>query len=56
MSKNLTIDADNLAEALKKAQATLEEPVPFKELTPTRIYYDEFAPVKWMNDKKKCAS
>ena len=51
MSKELTIEANDLAEALKKARAMMAEPIPYKELTPTKVYYEDISPVKWMSDK-----
>ena len=47
MSKELTIEAEHLAEALKKAQAMMAEPIPMKELTMTKFYFDEVSGIKW---------
>ena len=33
-------DAEDLVEALEKARAMMAEPIPQKELTPLRIFYD----------------
>ena len=52
MSKELTIEADNLAEAMGKAQKMMAEPIPYRELTATKIYFDEISPIKWMDEKK----
>ena len=52
MSKELTIEAENLKEAMDKAQAMMAEPIPYKELTMTKVYYDEISPIKWMADEK----
>ena len=41
MSKELTIEAENLKEAMDKAQAMMAEPIPYKELTMTKVYYDD---------------
>lgn len=41
MSKELTIEAEDWTEAVEKAQAMMAEPIPYKELTPTKVFYDE---------------
>ena len=41
MSKELTVEAENLKEAMDKAQAMMAEPIPYKELTMTKVYYDD---------------
>ena len=41
MSKELTIEAENLKEAIDKAQAMMAEPIPYKDLTMTKVYYDD---------------
>ena len=46
MSKELTIEADNLAEAMDKAQTMMAEPVRYSELTVSKIYFDEISPIK----------
>ena len=51
MSKELTIEADNLDEALDKAQTMMAEPVPYSELTVRKIYFDEISPIKWIDEK-----
>ena len=59
MSKELTIEANDWTEALEKAQAMMAEPIPYKELTPTRVFYDEISHMNWMSDEKwmeLCAS
>lgn len=40
MGRELTIEAEDLVEALEKARAMMAEPIPQKELTPLRILYD----------------
>ena len=40
MGRELTIVAEDLVEALEKARAMMAEPIPQKELTPLRIFYD----------------
>ena len=51
MSKELTIEANNLAEAMEKAQAMMAKPMPYSELTIRKIYFDEISPIKWMDEK-----
>ena len=41
MSKELTIEAENLKEAMDKAQAMMAEPISYKDLTMTKVYYDD---------------
>ena len=53
MSKELTVEAFNLSEAMDKAQKIMAEPVPYSELTVSRIYFDEISPIKWMDEKTK---
>ena len=52
MSKELTIEANDWSEAVDKAQAMMAEPIPYKELTPTKVFYDEISPMNWMSDEK----
>ena len=52
MSKELTIEANDWTEAVEKARAMMAEPIPYKELTPTRVFYDEISPINWMSDEK----
>ena len=40
MGRELTIEAEDLVEALEKARAMMAEPIPQKELTPLRVFYD----------------
>ena len=40
MGRELTIEAEDLVEALEKARAMMAEPIPQKELTSLRIFYD----------------
>ena len=46
MSKKLTVEADNLAEAMDKAQTMMDKPMPYSELTVSKIYFDEISPIK----------
>ena len=41
MSRELTVEAENLAEAMDKVQAKMAEPMSYKELTMTKVYYDD---------------
>ena len=52
MSKELTVEANDLGEAMDKAEAMMAEPIPYKELTPTKVYFDEISPMNWMSDEK----
>ena len=52
MSKELTIEANDWSEAVDKAQAMMAEPIPYKERTPTKVYFDEISPMNWMSDEK----
>jgi len=52
MSKELTIEANDLGEAMDKAEAMMAEPIPYRELTPTKVYFDEISPMNWMSDEK----
>ena len=51
MSKELTIEAENLKDAMDKAQEMMTEPIPYKELTPMKVYYDDIR----MNGKELVA-
>ena len=52
MSKELTIEAEHLAEALEKAQAMMTEPVPMKELTTRDMYFDVLSDIKLADESK----
>ena len=52
MSKKLTVEANDLGEAMEKAEAMTAEPIPYKELTPTKVYFEEIRPMNWMSDEK----
>ena len=41
MSKELTVEAENQEEAMDKAETMMAEPIPYKELTMTKVYYDD---------------
>jgi len=40
MSKELTMEAEHLAEALEKAKAMMAKAIPYKELMPTKVFFD----------------
>jgi hypothetical protein len=44
MSRNLTVEADNLKEAMEKVKDMMAEPFPSKELKPRKVYYDIISP------------
>ena len=46
MSKELTIEAEHLAEALEKARVMVAEPLPMKELTTRDMYFDVLSGIK----------
>ena len=52
MSKELTVEANDLSDALEKAKAKMAEPIPYRDLTPRKIYYDEISPMKWMDESR----
>ncbi len=48
MSRELTVEAENLKEAMDKAQAMMGEPITYKDLTMTKVYYDDV----WMDGQE----
>ena len=44
MSRSLTVEADNLKEAMEKVRDMMAEPFPSKELKPRKVYYDIISP------------
>lgn len=52
MSKELTIEANDLNEAMEKAKAMFNDPVSLKDWEITKLYFDEIGPIKWMDEKK----
>ena len=40
MSRELTVEADNLKEAMEKARDMMSEPFPSNELKPSKFYFD----------------
>lgn len=51
MSKSLAVEADNLLDAMKKAEEQLEN-IPMSEFEYTNSYFDEVGPIKWMDESK----
>ena len=41
MSKELTVEAENTKDAMDKAKAMMAEPIPYKEMTMTKVYFDD---------------
>lgn len=41
MSKELTVEAENFKDAMDKAKAMMAEPIPDKEMTMTKVYFDD---------------
>ena len=54
MSKELTVEANDLKEAVEKAQAMMAEPIPVKELTTRELYFDAPSDIKWADESKFC--
>ena len=52
MSKELTLEAEHLAEALEKAQAMMAETVPMEGLTTSEMYFDVLSGIKWADESK----
>lgn len=44
MSRNLTVEADNLKEAMEKVKDMMAKPFSSNELMPRKIYYDVISP------------
>ena len=51
MSKNLTVEADNLNDAVKKAQEMMSGPISQKELKITNLYFDEIGHIRRMEER-----
>ena len=47
MSKELTIEAEDLVEALEKAQSMMAESISIKELKERERYLDVLSDIKW---------
>ena len=41
MSRNLTVEANNLKEAMEKVKDMMAKPFPSNELTPRKVYYSD---------------
>lgn len=52
MSKDLTLEANHLTEALEKARAMMMESVPMKELTTREMYFDVLSDIKLGDESK----
>ena len=52
MSKELTVEAKDLAEALEKAKGMMAEPVSVKELTARGMYFEALSGIKWADESK----
>lgn len=46
LSKSLTVEANDLKEAMDKSGEIMSEPISYKDLTPRSIYYDEISPLE----------
>ena len=52
MSKELTIEAEHLGEAMKKAEEMMAGPISMKELKTSNVYFDVLSGIKWMDESK----
>jgi len=52
-SKELTIEANDLNEAMEKAKAMFNDPVSLKDWEITKLYFDEIGTIKWMDEKRR---
>ena len=52
MSKELTIEAEHLGEAMKKAEDMMAGPISMKELKTSNVYFDVLSGIKWMDESK----
>lgn len=52
MSKELTVEAEHLGEALKKAEEMMAGPISMKELKTSKVYFDVLSGIKWMDESK----
>lgn len=51
MGRDLTIEADNIMDAMEKGKALIRQPFMRKELTEREIYFEEIGPVRWMKER-----
>ena len=50
MSKDLSIEATNIVEAMEKGKEMIKHPFMRKELTEREVYFEEIGPVRWMKN------
>jgi hypothetical protein len=50
MGKDLSIEADNIMEAMEKGKEMIKHPFMRKELTEREVYFEEIGPVRWMKN------
>ena len=51
MGRDLTIEADNIMDAMEKGKALIRQPFMRRELTEREIYFEEIGPVRWMKER-----
>ena len=51
-SKELTVEANDLMEAVEKAEAMMAELIPVKELTTGKLHFDVPSDIKWADESK----
>ena len=52
MSKEFTVEAEHLPEALEKAQAMMAGPIRMKEFKTSDVYFDVLSGIKWADESK----
>ena len=52
MGKDLSIEANNIVEAMEKGKELIRQPYMHRELTETEVYFEEIGPVRWMKERK----
>jgi hypothetical protein len=53
MGKDLSIEANNIVEAMEKGKELIKHPYMRRELTETEVYFEEIGPVRWMKERDK---
>ena len=53
MGKDLSIEANNIVEAMVKGKELIKYPYMRRELTETEVYFEEIGPVRWMKERDK---
>ena len=48
MGRDLSIEADNIMDAMEKGKEMIKQPFLRKELKEKEIYFEEIGPVRWM--------